>query len=1041
MAKGDVKKGKAGKKSNSAIVVGGGIAGIRAALDLAEAGYQVSLLDQQPYLGGILMQLDRQFPTNDCGICKMLPTMMRDDISECCLRRNLAHPNIKIYTNSTVQKVNGEAGDFRVEILQKPQFVDPLKCISCGKCPEVCPVEVPNEFNDNLDTRKAIYTPYPLPNPNIYTLDIENCTKCGECIEICPTNAIDLKATEQHHELSAGSVILAPGLQVFDPEPNKAYGYGTNPNILTSIEFERIYSGLGPYSGARCLVRPTDHEVPKNLAFIQCVGSRNTQYGHEYCSYACCMYSLKEAMLVKEQNPDIDVTIYFMDMRAFGKGYHEYYEQAKKMGINFVRNRVPGVQPITASDNLELTLVSETGELYKKEFEMVVLALGLEAPKHAHELAEVFGIKLNEHNFTTTDEFTPVTSSHDGIYVCGGFTGPKDIPETVTEASAAAALAANNLSGSSYNDIPTKTGSDKDSEVEISLEQPAIGIIICRCGTDIGSKIDLTELEEYMKKMDGVKFVDSDEYLCVNPNVIKNKLEASDEKINRLIIAACTPYQFEVKFKAYAEQVGLNPSMLEIVDLRERLAWVAEDKLKATAMAKGQLAIAYEKLLTKEELPNEVSLEPVTKRAIVVGGGIAGLSAALAIAQNGFLVDIIEQSDSLGGNLKDIYSTLIHDDTQAFLHEIIQIVNKHEKIEVHLNSTIEEVKGHVGNFQVTIMNHSKKNKLDSMEYGAIILATGARQYEPTEYLYDSDPRVITQLEFESLLAGSELEDKNESKAFKMNSKMNNIAMIQCVGSRDADHPYCSRVCCSKAIKNALKFRKQQPTAKIYIIYQDIMTYGLQEKYYLDARAAGIEFIRYDPETPPTVIKPKDNDKLIVKINDILLNQELDLEPDLLILSTGIIPNNEGLKVFENVGIEHSSSNFLKEANVKFRPVDLLTDGIFLAGLAHSPRQITESIVQAQAAAGRVLGILNKPGMPSRREVSLVNARRCSGCEACIAACPYHARVMDYDEKIAVVIEPLCQACGVCTMICPNAAAMLRGFKKGQIYSMVDAAVE
>ena len=447
MAKKKLKGEKSAKvpESDSALIVGAGMAGLRAALDLAEAGYSITLIDQQPHIGGILMQLDRQFPTNDCGLCKMLPTMMRDEISECCIRRNLSHPNIEILTNSTVDSVIGDVGAFSIKIHRSPQFVDPQKCITCGKCEQVCPVEVPNEFNDKLDTRKAIFTPYPLPNPNTYTLDIVNCTKCNKCVEVCPTAAIDLKATDTEVQIKVGSIILAPGLQVFNPEPCRAYGYGNDPNILTSIDFERIYSGLGPYSDKRILVRPSDQKIPKNLAFIQCVGSRNARIGHEYCSYACCMYSLKEAILAKEQNPEIDVSIFYMDIRAFGKGYHEYYQQAKNMGINFIRCRVPAVQPKSETENLEVTIVTESGEPYQEEFELVVLGVGLEAPRNANELAEVFGIKLNEYNFSSSEEFTPLTSSRAGVYVCGGFTGPKDIPETVTEASAAAALAARNL--------------------------------------------------------------------------------------------------------------------------------------------------------------------------------------------------------------------------------------------------------------------------------------------------------------------------------------------------------------------------------------------------------------------------------------------------------------------------------------------------------------------------------------------------------------------------------------------------------------------
>lgn len=1027
--------------SNKVMVVGGGVAGIRAALDLAEAGFMVNLVDQQPYIGGVLMQLDRQFPTNDCGICKMLPTIMRNDISECCMRRNLSHPKIKVYTNSSVEKVTGTAGNFTIDMQQKPQFVDPSKCITCGKCEEICPIEAPNEFNENLATRKAIFKPYPLPNPDTYTLDSESCNRCGECVSICPTDAINLNAKEQNFQVNAGSVILAPGLQVFDPKPNKAYSYGTNPNIITSLDFERIYSGLGPYSGERILTRPSDQEIPKTLAFIQCVGSRNTQFGHEYCSYACCMYSLKEAIIAKEQNPDIDVSIFYMDMRAFGKSYHEYYLKAKDLGINFIRCRVPAVQSISGTDNLELTLVTESGEISKQEFELVVLAVGLEAPRSAPKLGEIFGIKLDDDGFSIANEFAPVSTSKPGIYVCGAFTGPKDIPESVTDASAAAAAAEKHLS---KPDEAAQETSEQEKEAIITSGEPSIGIILCSCGDDIESKLDLNELEEYAKTLTSVEIVDKIDYLCIKPEEIKNIIEKSDKKINKVIIGACVPYHFELRFKEAAFEAGINPANLELINLRERLAWVCLDESETlttpTAMAKGQLLIAYKKLLAQEKFSEETNQTPVIRRALVVGGGLAGLTSAITLANNDIEVDLVEKTKSLGGNLKNIYSTLVHEDVQKFLKSTIKNVEENNNISIHLNSEVQDISGHVGVFKATIAKPNVKDGTRSSEYGAIILATGATEYVPNEYLYGKNPRVWTQLELESALAGNELENKNKSKIFKAKSEIKSIAMIQCVGSRNSEHPYCSRVCCAKAIKNALTLKNDNPGVKVYIIYQDIMTYGLQEKYFLAAREAGIEFLRYEPEDPPVATNVKGTDKLTIKLKDILLNQELTLKPELLVLSTGIVPNTKDLDAFDRIGIEYSPNYFLQEANVKFRPVDMLADGIFIAGLVHSPRQMSESIIQAQAAAGRALTILNKSALPIRREVSVVNTRKCSGCEACVTVCPYHARIMDADEKVAVVIEPLCQSCGACAMVCPNGAAIMRGFRRGQLYGMIDAAV-
>lgn len=1032
MARGKGKNETKGNPSNYALVVGGGVAGIRAALDLAESGHEVILVETKPNLGGVLMQLDRQFPTNDCGICKMLPTIMRDDISECCLRRNLTHPNIKVLTDSRLTKVSGDAGNFSCEITKNPQFVEPDKCISCKKCEEVCPVEVPNEFNDELDTRKAIFTPYPSPNPNTYTLDIDICTQCGECVKICPTDAIDLKAKEERITQKAGSIVLATGLQVFDPTPYKSYSYGIHPNVLSSIDLERIYSGLGPYSGLRKLIRPSDNKIPKNLGFIQCVGSRNTQVGHQYCSYACCMYSLKEAILAKECHPEMQVTIFYMDMRAFGKNYHEYYLKAKDMGINFIRCRVPEVQRISGNDNLMLSIVKENGQLIREEFEMVVLAVGLEAPDGVEELAKVTGIKLDDDKFSISNEFSPLATSKDGIYVCGGFSGPKDIPESVTEASAAAALAQTHL----VERVMKKEGSKPELEAIGSIEEPKIGVILCSCGDDLEHSIDLTELSEFAKTLPSVELVEKTDYLCLKPEEIKNIIEKSQNKINRLIIGACTPYHLEVKFKDQAKVVDIESINIEILNLRERLAWVCSENQGisiSTANAKGQLAIAHERLYSETELDMDSEDLPVEKRALVVGGGLAGMTCAITLVENGIPVDLIEQGKELGGNLKDIFSTLMHEDTQIFLKNLIKKVEGDKNVTVNLNTEVTEVTGHIGDFQVTF-NNQNQNK-----YGVIILATGASEYKPTEYLYGQNPNVVTQLELERLLAGKVLDDQERMMKLPEISKSSSIAMIQCVGTRNNQRPYCSRVCCSKAIKNALKLKQQNPSMKIYIFYQDIMTYGLQEKYYLEARQAGIEFLRYEPEEQVKVTQNK-NGKLTIEHFDELLEQDITIEPDLLVLSTGIIPNTDSLEPFDKIGIEYSPTYFLQEANIKFRPVDMLADGIFIAGLVHSPRQISESIVQAQAAAGRALTILNKPSIPIRSDISEVITRKCSGCEACVSVCPYHARIMDIDEKVAVVIEPLCQACGACAMVCPNGAAVLRGFRRGQVFNMIDAAV-
>lgn len=1003
---------------NSALVVGAGIGGIKASIDLAESGFNVYLMDERPFIGGTLSQLDRQFPTNDCGMCKILPSFGSEFCSDLCLRRGLDHPNINIMTNAELRGLEGEPGRFKALIKKKARFIDPEKCMACNLCVDVCPVEVEHEFNQKLSKRKAIYIGYPSAIPCVYVIDSENCNACGECVKVCPTNAINLSQEDEETQINVGAIILALGFEPFDPSEISHLHYQEFQNVVTALEFERLLSGTGPNMD-RVLQRISDNKTPKNIAFIQCIGSRDEL--RNYCSYACCMHSLKEAMMAKESYPEVDVTIFFMDMRAFGKGYHRYYEEAKKMGIKFVRSRVADIWE-EEKGNLRVNFVDEGDEPRHETFEMVVLATGQSPSKKAEELSKVLGLELDSYGFCTTQKETAVETSKPGVFVCGSFSGPKDIPDTIIEASASAAMAGSILrKGFDEKEVQQEIGEGKMAEEDKAgnEEKEGIGIFVCKCQACIADSLQIDEILEFAGSLPDVIFVDGIDFLCLQLEEASKKIV--DSNVGKVIFAACAPYPFEIKFKKALADAGINPSSLEIVNLREGCAWVHEDKQRATQKAKALIAMANQKLKAQEYLQR--SAKKVVPRALVIGGGISGMTTALSIASNGYPVDIIEMSPELGGNARHVYYTIDGLDVQRFLKDMIEDVEKNDLIAVHKNSEVVSVAGRAGKFLADIKTPPGQEKI---EYGTVIIATGANELVPHEYLYGEHEAVITQKDLEKRLVDGNLNAKS-------------LVMIQCVGLRDEKRHYCGRICCSQAIKNALKVKEIDPNAEVHILYRDMMTYGLAEGYYIKAKEKGVNFIRYELEIKPEVKVKKG--KLEVKAKDNVLNEDILIKPDLVVLSLGPSPddNKTLIEVFET-DLQLDEDGFFSEANIKFRPVDFLSEGIYVCGLAHSPRTLMESIAQAEATAGRALTILSKNEILSRRHISEVNERWCVGCEACIIACPYDARILDKDNKVAEVVDALCQGCGVCAVVCPSGAAKLRGYKEKQMMAMIDEAV-
>jgi heterodisulfide reductase subunit A-like polyferredoxin len=854
-------------------------------------------------------------------------------------------------------------------------------------------------------------------------LNCGGCSECYECVRTCEADAVDHEMTDELVEIEVGSVILSPGFDEFDAEIKHEYGYKRYKNVITSIEFERILSASGPYDGH--IVRPSDKKEPKKVAWIQCVGSRDKSCDNNYCSSVCCTYAIKEAVIAKEHLSKIQPTIFYMDMRTYGKGFEQYYNKAKNEdGVRFVRCRISDIKQNPKNKNLFIRYENDQGDIITEEFEMVVLSVGFIPNEKSKNLAKTFGINIDEYGFCKTNAFTPVKTSKEGVYTCGSFSGPKDIPETVMEASGAALSASRNISSKRNSLVEKKT---YPKEIKTIDEEPRIGVFICHCGINIGAYVDVGSIVEYVKTLENVVYAEENMYTCSQDSQEKIVEKIKENKLNRVIVASCTPRTHEPLFQATIQEAGLNPHLFEMANIRDQCSWVhMNDSAGATEKSKYLVKMAVAKSRLIEPLP-VITLD-VNQKALVIGGGIAGMNSALSIADQGYEVFVVEKEKELGGMSRRIHWNFDNDNVQNYLNNLIEKVEKHKKIKVFKNAKIENVQGYIGNYKTTIQN--TKVKLD-IEHGVIVVATGAAEFKPDEYCYGKDSRVLTQLELEEKIAKKE------------NFKGKTIVMIQCVGSREENRPYCSRICCNDAVKNALKIKEKHPDSEIYILYRDMRTYGLKEKYYEKARENGVVFIRYETDEKPIVKKGKKDLEVIVR--DIILDEKLLIHADLITLSSAVLPNKDNKDIAKLLKVPLNEDGFFLEAHVKLRPVDFSTEGIFLAGMAHSPKSISESISQAYAAAGRALTIISKDNYSTEAIVSNVNEDLCCGCGICEVTCPYSAvervkKQIDGKERlVSHVTEGLCKGCGSCTAACPAGAIEQKGFKRNQILSMVDAA--
>ena len=1006
--------GMRGDKS-SALVIGAGISGMQSALLLAETGRKVFLLEQGPAIGGYFPLLDKTFPTNSCGVCFMSPTPPAFcPIYECHL-----HDHIELLPYSEVTGIEGGGGDFKVSIIRKPRFVDPKRCTLCEACIKVCPVELEREFGGGLEKRKAIYLPFPQAIPHSLVIDPKACTRCGKCVEVCSPGAIDLDMKEELETIQVGAILLGFGFEPFWAQRKGEYGFGRYANVLTSIQFERMLSTSSPTKGFP--IRISDGKRMGRIAFIQCVGSRDPSCGQDHCSTICCMYATKQAMIAKDRSPDLAVTFFYMDIRPMGKDYERYYEKAKaEYKHEYIRSAISSIKELQQTKNLLITYVKEDGTFEEREFDAVILSVGFTPPQTIKTLAQKMDLKMNQQGFCDTDEFSPAQTSVKGIFVGGAFRGPRDIPETVVEGSSAAAAASSFLSSHQVSHLVKEYPLEGGSNGEI----PKVGIFICHCGGELKKSLSVTDLINRTKQLREVVHVEEVGLACLPEDLDLIKRRIGEHGINRVVIAGCSHREIRGAIEEMAKGMGLNPYLIEYANIREQCAFVHEDYPKlATEKAMALINMSVEK--ARRIQPIRKGSQRVEKKGLVVGGGLAGMTASLRLAEQGYEVFLVEKEKELGGNLRESFSTLRGSNSQDLLKHLVGQVERSQLIHLCCESEVKGFERKNGYYRTKI--HSKNEEI-VIDHGALILATGGKEVTPKGYLYGEDPRVITQRQLEKMI------HLNDQRLKDIHS----VAMIQCVGSRDEEHPYCSRICCSHAVKNALKLKERNPRVNIYVLYRDVRTYGFYEAYYYEARRKGVIFTRYDLENKPGVtIK---NGRLEVSLFDPAMVNRVNLAVDCIVLSTGVEANDnrELARIF---GVDLNGDGFFMEANPKSAPLDFVDRGKFFCGLCHSPNFIEDSISQGNAAAARAAAILSKEAVEEKAYLAYVIKRLCCGCGLCVTVCPYGARVLNEEEWKAEVIGPLCQGCGSCVIACRNGASQQRNFEKELNLAVLNAAID
>jgi heterodisulfide reductase subunit A2 len=929
-----------------------------------------------------------------------------------------------------VKSVEGEVGNFKVTLTKKPRYILENKCTGCTTCVEYCPAKYPDQYNQEISKNKAVHIYFAQAIPLITYID-ESCLylkegKCRICEGVCKNKAIDLKQTPEKKEITVGAIILSPGFEPFDPKVKKEYHYGEFANVVTSMDYERLLCSTGPYSGE--ILRGSDQKHPHKIAWIQCVGSRRVTPGeNSYCSAVCCTYTQKQAILTKDHHAEAECTIFHNDIRSYGKDFERFFERTEKLpGVRFIRSYTSIVREDPVTKNVTVRYATMEEGVKEEEFDMVVLSIGLNPPLEVKSISEKFGVELEQHDFCKLNPVNPMLTNRPGIFVSGALQGPIDIPESVFSASGAGSQIGELLDHRRGNLSRERV---YPPEKDVSKEEPRIGVFVCHCGANIGRIVNVPETVEYCKTLPNVVHAQEQLFSCAT-NSAKEISDMTREKgLNRVVVAACSPRTLEPLFRDTLREAGINQYYYEMANIREHNSWVhSKEKEEATQKAKDIIRMSVARACRLEPL-QEFDL-PVNKAAMVVGGGVAGMNCALSIANQGHEVHLVERDSELGGIARKIHSTLEGLDVQEYLRDLKSKVYKNRFIHVYHNATITDAKGYVGNFVTTVKS---EKGVTAIEHGAAVIAIGVDVYKPTEYLYGEDERVMTHLELEERIAGG---DEKVANA-------NSIVMIQCVGCRNEDRNYCSRLCCSESVKNALELKKKNPATNVYVLFRDMRTYGFKEDFYREASEKDVKFIRWEPEDKP-VVEPGESEEgkpvLKVTVTDFVLGKKLQIDADFVALAAAVIPSAATKEVANLFKVTLSPDGFFKEAHVKLRPVEFATDGVYLCGLAHYPKFMQETINQAYGAAGRVLTLLSNDIVVASGSVCRVDEKKCMGCGACVEACTYGAlELRDTKQGKKVTINPvLCKGDGLCNTKCPTGAIQLKHYTDEEILCEIEA---
>lgn len=985
--------------NDQVLVIGGGIAGIQTALDLADAGARVVLVERSAAIGGKMAALDKNFPTLDCSICIEAPKLSEVE----------QHPNIELLSNATVTAVEGSAGNFTVRINQRARFVS-SECTRCGECVPACPVLLKNEFDVGMASRKAIYTPFPQAVPGAYVIDIDSCLNeppnylpCNRCLEACPPKCIDYGAPlSQAIERKVVSIVVTTGFELIDPYLVAEYGYGRHPDVLTSMEFERLLTAVGPTGGE--IIRPSNGRHPRNILFVLCVGSRDERF-YRYCSRFCCMYSIKHAYQAIDHGVK-DITVLSMDLRAYGKGFDGFLDRTKGEGAKFYRGRPASVSPTDGGLRVRYEDTA-TAEVREEDFEMVVLATAVKPPDGLADLAATLGVEMDQDGFIRAAEEQGglIHTTRPGIYAAGCATGPKDIPDSVSEAGAAAASA---LAFVRQREWPK----EEMAEAMPTGGEVRTGVFVCHCGSNIAGVVDVPRVVDYARTLPTVVYAQSQMFSCAGNTQAEIGRVIREQNINRVVVAACSPKTHEPTFKRVMLRAGLNPYLLEMVNLRNQDSWVHKhDRAAATEKALDMVRMG----VSKAELlvPLVEGVQPVVQTAIVVGGGIAGMVAAANLAEQGYETHIIDRAQQPGGMIRDLGELAPAGVGAHGLLSSVATAMLQAGVHVHRGVEVEQIGGHVGEFYARLSDGQE------IQAGAVILAMGAKPYSPSEFGYGDNPAVITNLELEGKAGVGE-----------------RVTFVGCVGSR-IDGRGCSRYCCESMIHQARALRREGK--RVRVLYRDIRTFSRHaEEAYEDALRESVQFFRYDPAAEPEEAITFDDG--LVTVDDTLTGQRLAIPTDTLVLAVGLEPVEENIS--GQLKVAHSEDGFLLERHPKLGPAEAGSAGIYLAGTAQYPKDVRESVAQALAASSKAGILLSRDTIEKEPITARVDLDKCTVCGRCVPVCPFDAIELIGPVKTGTInfIEAACEGCGTCSAECNFDAIEMPYFTKEQILAQIDAAL-